>query len=298
MKTTTRTQTAADFAWAGQHEQAIAAATAALKRKTIDADERMTLLDLRSESYIAQGDLKRAGDDAKAMKALARQEGGAALQARALCRECFVQVRDGNARRGTQTGAAAIKAAERSGVPELIAQALWRHAMAASSARIDLRTATRNATRAAAMFERLGDASLQGRALHTLSSIMWASLDIVAAKEAATEALALARRSGDLFGQGAALNNIALADTDIAQALRLFGQALDAYKTAGYVLSAASAVANIGATYGDLGLWRRARRQTLEALDLARRAGAQALQTVPLWNLAEFAIVEGSLDDA
>ena len=134
MKTTTRTQTAADFAWAGQHEQAIAAATAALKRKTIDADERMTLLDLRSESYIAQGDLKRAGDDAKAMKALARQEGGAALQARALCRESFVQARDGRARRGTQTGAAAIKAAERSGVPELIAQALWRHAMAASSA--------------------------------------------------------------------------------------------------------------------------------------------------------------------
>ena len=298
MSTTRHTQAAADFAWAGQHEQAIAAATAALKRKTIDADERMTLLDLRSESYIAQGDLKRAGDDAKAMKALARQEGGAALQARALCREAFVQVRDGNARRGTQTGAAAIKAAERSGVPELIAQALWRHASAQASARIDLRTAARHATRAAAMFERLGDASLQGRALQTLSSILWTSLDIVAAKKAATEALALARRSGDLFGQGAALNSIALADADIAQALRLYGQALDAYKAAGYVLSATSAVANIGATYGDLGLWRRARRQSLEALDLARRAGAQALQTVPLWNLADFSIVGGSLDDA
>jgi len=94
------------------------------------------------------------------------------------------------------------------------------------------------------------------------------------------------------------LNSIALADADIAQALRLYGQALDAYKAAGYVLSATSAVANIGATYGDLGLWRRARRQSLEALDLARRAGAQALQTVPLWNLADFSIVGGSLDDA
>ncbi|HWD15404.1 MAG TPA: hypothetical protein VG865_02235, partial [Casimicrobiaceae bacterium] len=180
----------------------------------------------------------------------------------------------------------------------MIAHALWRHAMAQLSAHVDVRTGSRHAIRAAAMFERLGDASLQGRALQTLSSILWTSIDIGAAKRAAIEALALARRSGDLFGQGAALNSIALAETDIAQALRLFGQALDAYKAAGYVLSAASAVANIGATYGELGLWRRARRQTLESLELARRAGAQALQTVPLWNLADFAIVTGSLDDA
>ena len=298
MTTAQRVQAVSDLAWSGRHEEAIAAATAALKRKTLDAHERMTLLDLRSESHVALGDLKRADEDAKAMKALARQEGGAALQARALCRETFVQLRAGNARRSTQTGAAAIKAAERSGVPELIARALWRHAMAQSNARIDLRTGMRHAMRAATIFERLGDASLQGRALQTQSSFLWTSLDIVAAKKAATEALALARRSGDLFGQGAALNSIALADADIAQALRLYGQALDAYKAAGYVLSATSVVANIGATYGELGLWRRARRQTLEALDLARRAGAQVLQAVPLWNLADFAIVEGSLADA
>src|SRR4029078_6167980 len=84
----------------------------------------------------------------------------------------------------------------------------------------------------------------------------------------------------------------ARADPETAQALRLDAQARDAYKAAGYVLSATSAVANIGATYGDLGLWRRARRTWLEARHLARRAGAQALQTVPLWNLADFSIVE------
>ena len=50
-------QQIADLAWAGQHEQAIAAANAALKRKALADDERMTLLDLRSESYIAVGDL-------------------------------------------------------------------------------------------------------------------------------------------------------------------------------------------------------------------------------------------------
>ena len=58
----------------------------------------MTLLDLRSESYIAVGDLKRAAADATAMKALAKREGDAALQARALCREAFVQIRKGDAR--------------------------------------------------------------------------------------------------------------------------------------------------------------------------------------------------------
>ena len=42
MTATQRTQAVADLAWAGRHEQAIAAATAALKRKTVDADERMT----------------------------------------------------------------------------------------------------------------------------------------------------------------------------------------------------------------------------------------------------------------
>ncbi|MGE5105277.1 MAG: GAF domain-containing protein, partial [Betaproteobacteria bacterium] len=295
---TLQTQAVADLAWAGQHEQAIAKATAALKRKKLVADERMALLDLRSESHLALGDLKRAGDDARAMKLLAKQEGGAALQARALCRESYVQVRDADPRRGATTAALALKAAERSRVPELIGQALLRLGFAQMSTRIDLPAAIRHATRAAAMFQRLGDDSLQGRALQTLASALWASGQLVASRKAATEALGLARRSGDLFSQGAASNCVALTEADIAQALRLHGQALDAYKAAGYVLSATGVVANIGATYGDLGLYRRARRQTLEALDLARRAGAQAQQTVPLWNLTDFAIVRGALDDA
>jgi hypothetical protein len=49
------TQQIADLAWAGQHEQAIAAASC-LKRKTLAADERMTLLDLRSEGPITRSE--------------------------------------------------------------------------------------------------------------------------------------------------------------------------------------------------------------------------------------------------
>ena len=48
----------AEVAWAGQHAQAIAEATATLTMAGIDASERIDLLDLRCESHLAQGDLR------------------------------------------------------------------------------------------------------------------------------------------------------------------------------------------------------------------------------------------------
>jgi signal transduction histidine kinase/CheY-like chemotaxis protein len=297
MKTAERLQVVADLAWAGRHDEAIAAATAALKLKTLDANDAMTLLDLRAESHYAIGDMQGAGDDAQAMKTLAKQKGGAALQARALCRESYVLVRGANPHRGVAIGALALKGAEKSRDAGLIAQASWRLSIAQSNSRTNLPAAIRHARRAAAMFQRQGDAALQGRALQTLSAALWASDGIGASRKPAAEALALARRSGDLFGQGAALNSTALAEADVAQALRLYVQALNAYRAAGYVLTASGIIGNIGVTYGELGLYRRARRQTREALDLARRAGARAQQLVPLWNLVEFTIDAGALDE-
>ena len=298
MKTAQRIKSVADLAWAGQHEQAVAAATDALKRKTLTADERMTLLDLRSESHIALGDLKAAAADAHAMKTIAKRQGGMALLARALCRESAVRVRDGDPHGGATVAAAALKAAQRSRVPQFVALALMRLANALANGRTDLPAAIRHAKRAAAMFQRLGDATQQARALSTEANALWASDRTVAAKRVGSEALVLARRSGDLWALAGALTNVGVVEADYAQALRLFGQALDAHKAAGYVLSTIGAIVNVGATYGDLGLYRRARRQTLEALRLARRAGARAQQTLPLWNLAEYAIAVGSLEDA
>jgi tetratricopeptide (TPR) repeat protein len=254
MKTAERLQVVADLAWAGRHDEAIAAATAALKLKTLDANDAMTLLDLRAESHYAIGDMQGAGDDAQAMKKLAKQKGGAALQARALCRESYVLVRGANPHRGVAIGALALKGAEKSRDAGLIAQASWRLSIAQSNSRTNLPAAIRHARRAAAMFQRQGDAALQGRALQTLSAALWASDGIGASRKPAAEALALARRSGDLFGQGAALNSTALAEVDVAQALRLYVQALNAYRAAGYVLTASGIIGNIGVTYGELGL--------------------------------------------
>jgi signal transduction histidine kinase/CheY-like chemotaxis protein len=287
-----------DLAWAGQHEHAIAVATAALAHKSVETDERITLLDLRSESYIAVGDLKRAAADAQSMKALAKREAGVALLARALCREAFVQSRLGDQRAAIATAAAALKAARRSRQPQLEALSLWRLAGAQIAGRIDPGAAVANAKRAADIFASLGDTIQQGRALQTKGSALWVLDENVKSRKTSVEALALARQCGDLFGQGSALNSIAIVEPDLAASLRLYSQALDDWKAAGYVLSQAMATGNLGASYADLGLYRRARRLSLDAAEICRRAGARTPLLVSIWNLAEWAFQAGSLDDA
>ncbi len=292
------TQQIADLAWAGQHERAIAAATDALKRKTLVADERMSLLDLRAESYIAVGDLKRAAADARAMKALARREGSAALKARERCCKTLVLVRQGEMRAAIASATTALQAARKSRRPELEALSLWRLAAAQIGGRIDLDAALRNAARAVDAFAALGDTVQQGRALQTKGSVYWTLDQNLKSAQCSAEALALARRCGDHFGIGSAINSIAIVETDLAAGLRLYSQALDAYKSGGYVLGQAMATGNLGASYADLGLYRRARRLSLDAADICRRAGAKTPLLVSTWNLAEWAFQAGSLDDA
>src|SRR5262245_29873023 len=61
------------LAWAGQHAQAIELASHVLGRGgQLSAPMMMDLLDLRAESYIAQGKLDLALKDAKLMKKLAK----------------------------------------------------------------------------------------------------------------------------------------------------------------------------------------------------------------------------------
>src|SRR6185369_10105726 len=70
-----------ELAWTGQHAPAINLATQALSTPKIKPAVQMDLLDLRVESYIAQGKLDLAAKDAKAMGKLAKT---AALKAQAL----------------------------------------------------------------------------------------------------------------------------------------------------------------------------------------------------------------------
>jgi len=50
-----------DLAWAGQHAKAIELATRALAAPRLSVADQLDLLDLRAESFVALGDLERAG---------------------------------------------------------------------------------------------------------------------------------------------------------------------------------------------------------------------------------------------
>jgi tetratricopeptide (TPR) repeat protein len=291
------TQQIADLAWAGQHEPALAAAAAALKRRGLSADLRMTLHDLRAESLYAIGDLKSALAEAQAMKMLARAEGGYALQARALAREAYVHIRRGDPQKSATVATVALRAAERSGEPALVALCLSHLALANGSGRIDLPAAIRDARRAASMFASLGDRVMEGRSRANEARALWALDEIDASIAPAKAALDLARQTGDLVGQATALNSLALTEADLGLALRMFTQSSEMYAASGYVLGQAIGVGNVGATCADLGLYRRARRMTVQAIDIALRGGSRGSLPVLYWNLAEFALTVGSLDD-
>src|SRR5450631_3913379 len=90
------TQRVADLAWAGQHAAAIKLATAPLKKADLSVSDRLDLLDLRAESFIAQGDLAAADEDAKAMLDLARRARKPAFLAQSLNRRALLEIRYGN----------------------------------------------------------------------------------------------------------------------------------------------------------------------------------------------------------
>src|SRR5947207_16015420 len=103
-----------DLAWAGQHAQAIELATAALATTGLSVGSRLDLLDLRAESFIAQGDLDRAGADAAEMLGLADRARTTAFKAQARNRQAMVQMRKDEFKAAVASANAALKAARQS----------------------------------------------------------------------------------------------------------------------------------------------------------------------------------------
>ena len=73
---------------------------------------------------------------------------------------------------------------------------------------------------------------------------------------------------------GNALNMLTFHEPDIATRLRLLKQALAAFEATGYVERQGVITHNLGIAYGELGLYRRARR-LLQAADVYRRTGRE-----------------------
>ena len=288
----------ARLAWAGQHTQAIESASAALEEASLGVGLQVDLLDLRAESFIALGDLARAGADTAAMRALARRERSVAFEARALQREALVQMRRGEPQAAVITATRSLKAARKSGQPHLEATSMVRLAEARFRSHTAVEAAAKDARRAAAIFESLGDKVLQGRALWTLQAAL---NDLSFASEgdrAGAEALALARQAGDLFGQGNVLNSLTFNEGDIAVRLRMLNQALALFEAAGYLERQGMIFNNLAGAYTDLGLYRRARRLYRETIASAQRTGQQAGLLLALWQLSRLELLMGHADAA
>src|SRR4029453_2058605 len=107
------TEQVSELARSGQHAKAIDLAPAKLKAAGLAVSSRLDLLDLRAESYIALGELTRAGDDAETMLAAARAARNPPFVAQALARRAFVEIRSGKARDAIPTAEAASQAARK-----------------------------------------------------------------------------------------------------------------------------------------------------------------------------------------
>jgi GAF domain-containing protein/tetratricopeptide (TPR) repeat protein len=265
----------ADLARAGQHAQAIDAATAALADAGSEVAVRLDFLDLRAESFVALGELERANADAAAMLELAIAAKSPALKAQALNREALVQIRKWELKAAIKTANAALKHARQSKSSRLIAMSLFRLAEAQYREKPGDQV-LKNAMEAAELFRTLGAASGQGRALWVVAMYHGFQGRAAEGNRAANDALALCRSCGDLYGAGNALNMLLFHEADLAAALRLSSLALADFEASGYIERQGVVTANMGIIYASLGLHRRARRLYLKAIELYRRVGTKA----------------------
>ena len=219
-------QTIADLARAGQHEQAVQAATAALATPRLGAAQQMPLLALRVDSLLALLKLNDAEADTSAMLALAKANRSVAHEAQALACLAHVQTRQERTEIAQATAAAAVATARRSRRPELIALALLRQAAATFGSKPA--EAIAPAEEAARHFAALGPAALQGQALRVLAAARLSLDDAPEHSVVMQQAIALARASGDGGGEARALNSLYSSDPDLAQrgevARGLFGR--------------------------------------------------------------------------
>src|SRR5437867_3180993 len=280
------------LAWAGAHAQAIELATAALAVPGLSVGSRLDLLDLRAESFIAQGDLERAGADADAMLDLAERARTAAFKAQARNRQALVQMRKDEFKAAVASANAALKAARQSKQIAFEAMSLFRLAEAQFRTRTDFEQAVRHAVRAAGLFRTLGRPADEGRALWVVAMGRSTQGRAEESVKAAKAALALCRQAGDLYGAGNALNMLIFNEADVVVQLKTLHQALADFEAAGYVERQGIITGNLGIAYSHLGLYRRARRLMLNADAIHRRTGARAPQGT---NLGELAKVETAI---
>ena len=262
------------LAWTGQHAPAIDLATQALsalgKGDSRVAPTMIDLLDLRAESYIAQGKLDLANKDAKAMVKIAKTGGlplrglrdtphkvrGATrplttlqsplsnlLIAQALNRLALVQMRTGDLKAAVKSATSAVRTVgagtsrPRKGREDIAPpQALALFRLSEAQMRTGQNEASiESAQKAIALFQSTGDHSGTGRAYWSLANACFNLSRADDSRRAAYTALEICKQAGDQYGIGNALNAITLTDVGIAERTQHTQQALQAFEMAGYV---------------------------------------------------------------
>ncbi|MBI3161078.1 MAG: GAF domain-containing protein, partial [Chloroflexi bacterium] len=287
-----------ELARAGRHEQAIELATRELSAAPESASVLMDLFELRAESHTAQGKLDLALQDANAMLALA-DGNEPALLAQALTCKARAQIHLGDLREAAQTANQALLTAKTVEPADrlLIAKSLLVLGEAQKSIS-DYKLAIETARKAASLFEMGGDLSNAGRAYLIMVPANNVLGNAKESRRAALTALDLCRQAGDQLGIGAAFNGLSSTDPDIAERIRHYQKAVEAFESAGHLERQSTAFGNLGFTYAALGLFIHAHRLTTKALGMTREMGAKVGMAYWLENLFDTELKLGDLDSA
>ncbi|HVE51478.1 MAG TPA: GAF domain-containing protein, partial [Casimicrobiaceae bacterium] len=272
-----------ELAWAGQHARAIELATQAFADAA--PGERIDLLDLRCESYLAQGEIDRAREDAATLVELATRTGDPARIAQAGNRAAIVQIRGGESKAAIATAEAALIAARKA--RDRILEATSQLRLAEACVRVRDHARSIAGSRASArLFRTLRRPVGENRALWALSAALSSLGRIDAARRAGREALDIARKCGDLYGIGNAAIILQFDEADTAVRFRALQESLAAFTGAGYLERQAVVTHNLGLNYYGLGLYRRAHRHFLRARETYLRTGAKQVIVRTTWMLA------------
>ncbi|MGZ9224942.1 MAG: tetratricopeptide repeat protein, partial [Anaerolineales bacterium] len=256
-----------NLAWTGQHAQAIELATQALAYSKIKPTEPTDLLDLRAESYIAQGKLDLAKKDANAMLKIANASKKAALKAQALIRKGVVQGFQDEYETSLRTLTSALKIARRYSAKHLEAESLYR----LGELQLYLNRneqAVHFAQQAADLYMSLGDPSRLGRSLRVVAFACFRLGRREESINVSQTALTLCEKAGDNLGKGLALNALSVNEIDLALALKHVKEARRALEASGYLNALFSNTNNLGYTYSQFGLYQRAVRFYKKAIDI------------------------------
>jgi GAF domain-containing protein/DNA-binding response OmpR family regulator/tetratricopeptide (TPR) repeat protein len=289
-----------DLAWTGQHTRAIELATQGLSSKKINPAAQMDLLDLRTESYMAQGRLDLAAKDAATMLKLANTEKTPILKTQALNRKTLVQRGTGDLMAALKTATSAVKTARsiktKEGRP-LLALSLFQ--LGDTQSRIGQNeTAIETAQKAISLFQAEDNNSGAGRVYSLVSWAYYRLSHVEESRLAAQTGLELCQKAGDQVGIGFALDSLGFTDVDIAESIQHSKQALQAFENAGHIVNQVNILDSLGLSYFDLGLYPRARRSFIETIEMDRSMGTKIGLTYGLGHLVLVEIKLGEFDSA